>query len=265
MTSRAEQAPATRTLRILGVTQTVRADGTVAFTLASRRMRGTIVFAPDVHDDQPVPDRLVVRFGDGDHLLATALRDLPVIDGVTWVGGADGIDLDRPGWTRRLLLAHDRIDLSCRRAASAKAHARLLCARLGRAYCGLDRDALMLAAARHTATARLARCVHQQILPSQRMLAEDQHDLERAWAVAQQLQHLSPLPVLPARPGHLSHPASPGHGPGGYVSHTRGGLWLTCTACDQPTVPVGAGAVLADLLAAHRQHTCPAATSTAPR
>lgn len=260
--------PATHTFRVLGgeagVTQTVRADGSVTFTLASPRMRGTIVFAPDVRDDQPVPDRLVVRFGDGDNLLAAALRDLPVIDGVTWAGGAEGIDLDRPGWTRQLLLAHDRIDLPSRRARSAKDHARLVCARLGRAYQALDRDALMLAAARHTAPRRLARWVHQQILPNQRMLTDDQHELARAWAVAQQLQQLTSLPALPTRPGRASNRRG-GADPHAYVCGDRDALWLACPACDQPTVLISAGAVLANLLAAHRQHTCPAAPPTLPR
>jgi hypothetical protein len=240
----------------VAVTQSVRDDGSVAFTLASTRIRGTIVFVPDVRDHEAVPDRLVVRFGDGGHPLASALRDLPVIDTVTWVGGAEGIDLDKQGWTRQLLLAHDRIDLSSRRAASAKGHARLVCARLGRAYQRLDRDALMLAAARHTAPRRLARWVHQQILPGYRTLAADQHALARAWTVAEQLQQLSPLPVLPHRPDRT---ASAVGGPSTYISGGRGGLWLTCPRCHQPTAPLRAGAVLADLLAADRQHTCSSA------
>lgn len=241
----------------LTVRQTVRSSGTVAYRLHGATASGTITFVPDVRDDQPIPSRLVVRFGDGDRLLATHLHDLPVVAGVTLVGGGDRINLDLPGWTRQLILApHDPDNHTAEEAAAVARRAQTVCVELAARYRHLDRDALMLAAAKRTAGRRLARCLHQKILPGLALLAEEQQELVAAQRLAGQLQQLSSLRLLPASgtdAGRVTVPADPDI----YVSSDDDGDWLICPACAQPTVMITPGAGLGGLLAAHAEHRCP--------
>jgi hypothetical protein len=226
----------------------------VAYRLSSTRMSGTVVFAPHVRDDQPVPDRVAIRFGDGEHLLATHLSDPPTVDGVTLIGGGDRIDLDEPGWTRRVRVA-PRDPAACRghQADSVIGYALQVCLHLAARYRTLDLAQLALAAARTSADRRLRRWAHRHILPTSRLLAEYHDDFAMAWPLAEQLQQLSPLRLLPV----TSHPCRCRTARDPYISTDDDGDWLTCPACDQPTVMIRPGDRLADLLAEHAKHHCP--------
>ena len=235
--------------------QTVRSGGTVAYRLDGATASGTITFAPDVRDDQPIPNRLVIRFGDGDHLLATHLHDLPIVHGVTLIGGGDRINLDLPGWTRQLILSpRDPDTCPAPEAAAVARYAHTICVELAVRYRQLDRDALLLAAAKRTAGRRLARCLHQQILPGLALLAEEHQQLATAHQLAGRLQQLSPLRLLPtSRPSRVTVPAE-AHV---YISSDDDGDWLTCPACTRPTVMITSGASLGGLLSDHAEHRCP--------
>lgn len=238
----------------LTVRQTVRTGGTVAYRLDGATASGTIRFVPDVRDDQPIPTRLVVRFGDGDHLLASDLHDLPVVAGVTLIGGGDRIDLDLPAWTRQLILApRDPDNHTAEESAAVARYAQTVCVELAARYLHLDRDALMLAAAKRTAGRRLARCLHQRILPGLALLTEEQGELAAAQRLTGRLQQLSPLRLLPSSAlARVTVPADPDI----YVSSDDDGDWLTCPTCAQPTVMITPGAGLGGLLAAHAEHRC---------
>jgi hypothetical protein len=255
--------PDTSTFTILGglvaVTQNVRAGGCVTYRISGGHARGTVTFVPHVRDDQPVPDRMVVRFGAGEHLLATRLDDLPVVAGVTLIGGADGVDLDEPGWTQALILS-PRDPGSCPAPALAAAvrSARTVCRKLASWYRRLDRDALMLAAAKRSAGPRLARCLHQRILPGLVVRDEDLQELAAAQRLAGTLQQLSPLRLLPGTPIQAGRPEIGGIDPDIYISSDDDGDWLTCPACEGPTVMIRPGAKMGGLLAEHAEHRCPA-------
>lgn len=250
---------ATSTFQILNgkltVRQTVRSGGTVAYRLEGATASGTITFAPDIRDELPIPTRLVIRFGDGDHLLATHLHDLPIVHDVTLIGGGDRINLDRPGWTRQLILKpRDPDTCPAPDAAAIARYAHTICVELAVRYRQLDRDALMLAAAKRTAGPRLARCLHQQILPGLALRADEERQLAAAQQLADQLQQLSPLRLLPVgRPGRVTVPADADI----YISSDDDGDWLTCPACTRPTVMITSGASLGRLLADHAEHRCP--------
>ena len=247
----------------LRATETIRRGGAVAYRLSGTRMSGTIVFLPDVRDDQAVPDRVAVRFGDGDHPLATHLHDLPAVGDVTLIGGGDRIVLDEPGWTSRLALApRDPATCPAPRSTPAIAYAKQVCQRLADRYRQLDRDALMLAAASRTANRRLARWVHRQVLPDLAMAAECQEELAGAWPLAEQLQQLSPLRLLPAgRSGCACRGTSTCLDPDTYLSRTPGGYWLTCPRCHEGTIRITDGTPLVRLLAGHAEHACPATSN----
>lgn len=239
------------------VTEQVRPTGAVAYQITGPDPHGSIVLKPDVADDQAVPDRLVVQLGDGEHLLATHLSDLPTVHGVPLIGGGHDIDLDDPCWPHRLrirpLHATDPTESTGLTAAVGCVVA--VCGLLAERYRRLDTAALMSAAARSTAAARLRRVVHQRILPLRRLLVEARADLAAAWSLAEALQQLSPLALLdqPAEwAGRL-----PGVDPETYISADDDGDWLTCPRCQQPTVMIAPGDSLAGLLTAHAAHTCP--------
>jgi hypothetical protein len=239
----------------LAVRQTVRSGGTVAYRLEGATASGTITFAPDVRDDQPIPNRLVIQFGDGEHLLATQLHDLPIVHDATLIGGGDRINLDLPGWTRQLILSpHDPETCPAADTAAIARYAHTICVELAVRYRQLDRDALMIAAAKRTAGRRLARCLHQQILPGLALRADEERQLTAAQRLADRLQQLSPLRLLPtSRPGQVTVPAEADV----YVSSDDDGDWLTCPACTRPTVMITSGASLGGLLADHAEHRCP--------
>jgi hypothetical protein len=162
---------------------------------------------PDVRDDQPVPDRLIVQSGDGDHRFATHLQDLLTIDGAVIIGGAASLPLDGDGavWARRLRLTQlaGARPVPLPLTESELALVAVLLGVIADRYGRLDRPALMLAAARHTAGGRLRRWVHAQILPDHALHAETGEELAAGYQVADRLQQLSPwrccLPGRPAR------------------------------------------------------------------
>lgn len=241
----------------LAVRQSVRSGGTVAYRFEGATASGTITFAPDIRDDQPIPDRLVIRFGDGDHLFAAQLHDLPIVQGVTLIGGGDRINLDLPGWTRQIILSpRDPDACPASDAAAVARYAHTICEELAVRYEHLNGGALLLAAAKRTASRRLARCLHQQILPGLALVTEEHPKLVAAQRLAARLQQLSPLPLLatsaPA-PAPVTVPAEADV----YVSSDDDGDWLTCPICDRPTVMITPGASLGGLLAAHTEHRCP--------
>ncbi|GIE90496.1 hypothetical protein [Actinoplanes regularis] len=235
----------------LSARQTVRDSGAVAYQLTGV-MRGTIVFFPHVRDHEAIPGRVAIRFGDGDHLLATHLQNLPTIGDLALIGGGSHLNLDAPGWTRQLIL---KTQDPGREAESVAAigYAEQVCQWLADRYRQLDRDKLRLAAARRTANQRLARCVHQRILSNLAERAEYDRELTADWTLAEQLQRLSPLRLLPTpvRPCRCYAFADV------YVSSDDDGDWLTCPACDKPTVMIRTGDGLGGLLTQHTEHRCP--------
>ncbi|MFI5496628.1 hypothetical protein [Actinoplanes sp. NPDC051859] len=234
---------------------TIRRSGTVIYRLAGRAT-GSVAFLPDVLDDQPIPDRLIIRCGDGDHLFAARLRDLPNFGEATLIGGGDGIDLAQPNWFQQLWFQPHPGATPAYRSAAAIAYARVVIQALAAHYRTLNRAPLMLAAARRTADRRLARTFHTQIRPANRMFTEDRAALSAMWATADGLQQLSPLRLLPSSPARDCG-ATISADPDVYVTSDDDGDWLTCPACDQPTVTITAGAALGGLLAAHADHACP--------
>lgn len=55
----------------ISIVEQRRPNGVLAYRVTGAAPHGTVAFKPDVRDEQPVPDRVVVRLGDGEHLLAT--------------------------------------------------------------------------------------------------------------------------------------------------------------------------------------------------
>ncbi|WP_306211082.1 hypothetical protein [Actinoplanes sp. RD1] len=250
--------PDTLTLRLfdgeLQAPQTVSADGTVTYRLDGVHMHGTITFTPHLRAGQAVPDRLVIRCGAGQHLLADRLHDLPVVNGVTLVGGADQLDLTDHNWAERLQLT-PRDAVSSVLAVQAVWYAREVCRHLAAHYRRLDIPSLHAAAARHSAGRRLADCVHQQIRPAHALWTEVGGELAAAQQLAAELQHLSALRLLPTPTCSRAEALD-----GVYISSDDDGDWLTCPRCDQPTAPITPGAGLTGLLAWHAEHRCPPRT-----
>ncbi|MEU8331683.1 hypothetical protein [Micromonospora sp. NPDC048839] len=239
------------------VTEERRPSGVVAYRVSGVELYGTVLFKPDVLDQQLVPDRIIVQLGDGEHLLATHLTNLLVVRGITLVGGGDAIDLDTTSWPLRLRLALLKAaDRATAGGAAAARRAVALCQVLAARYRRLDRLALMRAAARHTAGARLKRWVHQQILVPHQMNCGTSEELAAAYPIAEALQQWSPLPLLPTPPACACAGALPCVSPDTYVTADDEGDWLTCPTCDQKTVMVTPGASVAGLLGDHAAHTC---------
>jgi hypothetical protein len=132
-------------------------------------------------------------------------------------------------------------------------HVHAILAVLVELYQSQDRAPLMLAAARQTALQRLRVCAHRSLIPHWRIQQDAHRELTEAQRLAEQLQALSPLPLL--------HSPSPCRrrvhaDPDVYVSADDDGDWLTCPRCDTPTVLISPGAGLGGLLHAHAQHRC---------
>ncbi|MEV4211250.1 hypothetical protein [Micromonospora sp. NPDC049662] len=130
------------------VTEERRPRGVVAYRVSAAELYGTVLFKPNVLDQQLGPDRVIVQLGDGEHVLATHLTNLLVVGGVTLVGGGSARDLDTASRPLRLRLAPEKAaDQSTAGGAAAVHHAHALCQLLASRYRRLDRLALMRAAA----------------------------------------------------------------------------------------------------------------------
>lgn len=245
------------------VTEHVRPCGAVAYRVAGPRVRGTFTFRPDVRDEQAVPDRIVVQAGDAeDQLLAHLATDLPVVDGITLIGGGDRINLDTDDRPHRLRLRFVPATTaaphpSAARLDAARRYAMAVVTVLADRFRRLDRPALMRAAAVRTAGRRLARWVHHQVLPGWYLLAETGEELAAAYPLVDELQRLSVLPLLPTAAACPCAGRLPCADPETYVSADDAGDWLTCPRCHQPTVMIAPGDSLAALLSAHAAHACP--------
>ncbi|WP_432983157.1 hypothetical protein [Dactylosporangium sp. CA-233914] len=240
-----------------------RPAGVVAYRLAAPRVRGTIVVTPHVTDEEPVPRDLVVRFGDGDHPLATHRDDLPVVDGITVYGGGYCNPHHPDAQPNLVLRAAATVGGALRPAAlPVPAHRYLLAVLDGvlQRHRQLDLDALAMAAARASAAARLRRHTHGTILPAARLLAEITAECTAAHELASQLQELSPLRLLP-EPAPQRCCRLPAVDPETLVTATDDGDWLTCTGCATRTVLIEPGMSLVGLLQAHATHRCGAPPS----
>ncbi|KAB1943414.1 hypothetical protein F8271_09980 [Micromonospora sp. ALFpr18c] len=239
------------------VTEQRRPGGVIAYRVSAAELFGTVVFKPDVLDQQLVPDRVIVQLGDGEHVLATHVTNLLVVRGITLVGGGDAIDLDTTSWPLRLRLTPLKAaDRATAGGAAAVRRAVALCQLLASRYRSLDRLALMRAAAQHTAGPRLKRWVHQQILIPPQMHSGTGEELAAAYRFAEALQQWSPLPLLPTPPACACAGALPCVSPDTYVTADDEGDWLTCPTCDQKTVMVTPGTSVGALLGDHAAHTC---------
>ncbi|MFK3983081.1 hypothetical protein ACI2K4_22225 [Micromonospora sp. NPDC050397] len=249
---------------LVTVTADVRTTGVVCYQVTGPHLRGSIAFKPDVRDDQAVPDRIIIQLGDGDHLFAHYQDDLPVVHGITARGGAV-VNLDDPTWQHHLdlLRVPDQTKRN-RPATTAKLPERsrryllTVISTLADSYRRLDVKELMHAAARTTANARLKRWTHGQILLNHHLLTEVRKDLTAAYSLADQLQALSPLKLHPTTAASRCPESLPFAHPDTYISADDDGDWLTCHACDTPTVMITPGDGLAGLLSAHAAHDCAA-------
>ncbi|GAB1690713.1 hypothetical protein [Krasilnikovia sp. M28-CT-15] len=111
----------------------------------------------------------------------------------------------------------------------------------------------------------LRRWVHARLLPDTATVAEAHDDLTAAWRVADELQQLSPLQLLPTEEACACRGRPVCVDPDTYVSSDDDGDWLTCPDCHQPTVMITPGAGITGLLAAHADHTRRASAADATR
>ncbi|GAB7048391.1 hypothetical protein [Catenuloplanes indicus] len=170
----------------------VRPAGEVAFQIASARMAGTVVFRPCPLPGQAVPDAVVVRFGDGDSVLADQLTDRPVLDGLRLLGGGVTM-LERMDWLATIDPVHrhgGRLTAIPRRSAR---YLDAVLSVLADQYRAMNPHQLALAAARATANDRLGTLVHTQLLPTARLAATARGELTELHNLAGRLQQLSPL------------------------------------------------------------------------
>ncbi|WP_033339577.1 hypothetical protein [Catenuloplanes japonicus] len=238
----------------LDVSIAIRPAGEVAFRITGARIAGTVVFRPCPLPGQAIPDAVVVRFGDGTAMLADQLADRPVLDGHRLIGGVV-TTLDHIGWLAAIDATHRRDGLLTPVPRRSVPHLHAVLTALADHYQAMDPARLALAAAHATASTRLNRLVHEQVLPTARLAADTAGELAELHDLAARLQDLSPL-----RLAESSAPCArrwPRVHPDTLITAGDDGDWLTCHSCGQGTVMLAAGDSLGGLLAAHAAHSCP--------
>lgn len=188
----------------INVAETVEErTGTVRYRFRGARAAGTILITPRAHDPDPLPDTILVQFGDGSRYTTDTDRtDRPLINGVRLLGGVY--------LTPEEYLSRDNHELHFHRPTGrhtstsapekTNAYASTIVHALVTAWAARpDRDQLTLAAARHTAPTRLNELYRYKINPTQRQIDKlttelDQYQRQAAelLALASQYHHLYP-------------------------------------------------------------------------